>query len=283
MELKEYSKYFGKIPSDLNLDEIKRLITYFSLLSRVENPVASLVIPIYRASDTLLAHIISLSHIKTIIPYEVIFVDNNADDKSMEILRTLGANICKQPIQGITMARQRGLEQAKGQIVCTMDPDSIYDPYYVDKMVLPFFYDEKVVLCYALTKRYKGAFEVDFFLKIRNWLKLSYYHLLMRSRNVQQSRFVRGVAMAVRREVFAPIGYLTDLRVAPGCDDGMVAMHMHNHGKFKFVPISVYTATPPKRAPNQPFPFCNQRFYNSTDLLELSQSSSSKVAEKVTV
>lgn len=260
MKVTDYKDYFGKLPEDLKAEEYERLVTYFRLLSKVENPVASLLIPVYRTKETLLGHIMSLSNLKTIIPYEIIFIDNNADETTRGILNSLGAKVVKQPNQGITYARQKGLEESKGEIICTMDPDSIYAPYYIDRMVMPFFKDSEQVVGYALTKRYKSAFELDWKLKIRNWLKLNYYKLILKSNRARQTKYVRGVAMAFRKEVFEPIGYLTDVRVAPGCDDGLVSMCLSDKGNFKFVPIDVFTAMPPPRDPSKPFPFCNERF-----------------------
>ena len=201
MKVTDYKEYFGKVPEDLKTEEFERLVNYFRLLSYVENPVASLLIPVYRAKETLLGHIMSLSNLKTIIPYEVIFIDNNADETTVGILKSLGAKVVKQPNQGITFARQKGLDVARGEIICTMDPDSIYAPYYIDRMVMPFFKDSKQVVGYALTKRYKNAFELDWKLRMRNWLKLHYYKTILRSKKTRQTKYVRGVAMAFRKEV----------------------------------------------------------------------------------
>jgi hypothetical protein len=80
MNIRDYSKYFASTPNDLSIGKLKHLQTYFDLLRQVDKPIASLVIPVYRAKETLLAHIISLSNLSTIIPYEVLFIDNNADE-----------------------------------------------------------------------------------------------------------------------------------------------------------------------------------------------------------
>ena len=66
--------------------------------------------------------------------------------------------------------------------------------------------------------------------------------------------------MAIRREAILPIGYTTDLKVVSGCDDGILAIYLNNLGKFKYVPVTIYTALPPPREPGKPFPFCNERF-----------------------
>ena len=47
MNLNEYSPYFGIKPTDLGDEDFIHLITFFKLLNLVENPMVSLVIPVY--------------------------------------------------------------------------------------------------------------------------------------------------------------------------------------------------------------------------------------------
>ena len=260
MHITDYKKYAYQTPDQLAVDDLRKLMVYFELLSHVKMPIASLVIPVFKAKQSLIAHIFSLVHLKTIIPYEVIFVDNNADVETLDILRKLGANVVKEERQGITHARQKGLETAKGQVICTMDPDSIYDPYYIDKMVLPFFEDPDLVMCYSISKSYGRDFQLTRKMQIRNWLKVNYFSWKLSQGFMNRIKYIRAVAMAIRRETILPIGYNTDLKVVSGCDDGILAIYLNNLGKFKYVPVSVYTALPPPREPGKPFPFCNERF-----------------------
>ncbi len=268
MNVTAYQPYFGVTPKNLNDSDFNRLTTYFELLDAVQKPVVSLVIPIYRAKEALVAHMMSLANLKTIIPYEVIFVENNADDESLSILNELGARVVSQPLQGITYARQKGLEEAKGQIVCTMDPDSIYDPYYIDKMALPFFVDKELVLCYSVSKSYEEDFRLSSKMRFRNTLKTVYFRWKLSQNFTTKIKHIRAVCMAIRRETLLPIGYDVDLRAVSGCDDGMLAIHLYNLGKFKYIPVDVYTALPPKREPGKPFPFCNERFLSAHKTLE---------------
>jgi glycosyltransferase involved in cell wall biosynthesis len=203
----------------------------------------------------------SLMHLKTILPYEVIFIDNNADAATRAILEAVGAQVVHEKKQGITHARQKGLECARGQVICTMDPDSIYDPYYIDKMVLPFFKDPGLVLCYSISQSYTGNFQLPLKMKIRNWLKMRYFRWKLSLGFMNRIKFIRAVALAYRREVFAPLGYNTDLKAVAGCDDGLLAILLNNLGRFKYIPVAVHTALPPPRDPGRPFPFCNERFF----------------------
>nr|WP_299074152.1 glycosyltransferase [uncultured Allomuricauda sp.] len=268
MKITAYKPYFGATPNSINDSDFNRLITYFELLGAVKNPTVSLIIPVYRAKETLVAHIFSLANLKTIIPYEVIFVENNADSETLSILEQLGAKVVSEKEQGITFARQKGLEEAKGQIICSMDPDSIYDPYYIDKMALPFFMDNELVLCYSVSKSYETDFQLSSKMRFRNRVKNLYFRWKLSQGFTTRMKYIRAVSMAIKKEAILPIGYETDLRVVSGCDDGMLAIKLHSIGKFKYIPVDVYTALPPKREPAKPFPFCNERFMPTKKVIE---------------
>ena len=61
--------------------------------------------------------------------FEVILVDNNTPDDSIEIAEKVlaGTNInyrvVKQTIQGLPAARNKGIEKAKGEWIISIDPD----------------------------------------------------------------------------------------------------------------------------------------------------------------
>ena len=268
MKVTAYSPYFGIEPKHLNDDDFNTLISYFELLDAVKNPTVSLVVPVYSAKETLVAHILSLANLKTIIPYEVIFVENNADKETLSILEQLGAKVVSQKQQGITFARQKGLEEAKGEIICSMDPDSIYDPYYIDKMALPFFENKDLVLCYSVSKSYEDNFQLSLRMKLRNSLKNLYFRWKLSRGFVLKIKHIRAVCMAMRRDAVLPIGYETDLRAVSGCDDGMLAIKLYQSGQFQFIPVDVYTALPPKRKPAKPFPFCNLKYMPSKKAIQ---------------
>ncbi len=268
MDLSIYQPYFNSVPDQLDEVQYSRLLRYFQLLDKVEKPVVSLVTLVFQAEETLLAHIVALSHLKTIIPYELIFVENNANAETLGILNQLGAKVVSQPLQGITHARQKGMEVARGEIVCSLDPDSLYDPYYIDRMALPFFEDEKLVMCYSVSKRYESDFRLSQKMKMRNWLKVQVFKSRLSRGFEERIKYIRAVCIAFKRESFVDIGYAVDLPLVAGCDDGMLAMHLHRKGVFKYVKVDVYTALPPPREPGKPFPFCNERFLKKNSILQ---------------
>lgn len=260
MQPKDYSRYFKKKPSSLSDAEFLHILTFFKLLNTVEKPMVSLVIPVYRAKETLTAHIFCLADLKTILPYEIIFVDNNADEETRDILHTFGAKVVKETRQGITHARQKGLESAKGDVLLSMDPDTLYEAHYIDKMAIPFFIDEKLVLNYAISKSYEEGMICSNRMNFRNFLKTLLFRLRLMQQAEKRVKFIRAACIGVRRDTLSKVGYRTDIKAVAGCDDGILAIDLLSTGTFKYVHANVYTALPPPREPGKPFPFCNEKF-----------------------
>src|SRR5687768_14816792 len=73
---------------------------------------------------------------KTKLNYEVILVDNNSTDKTVEIAKTfrndMDLRIVQETIQGRGAARAKGFEEAKGEILISADADSIFYEGWID-------------------------------------------------------------------------------------------------------------------------------------------------------
>ncbi|MEY3418091.1 MAG: hypothetical protein RL060_2203 [Bacteroidota bacterium] len=90
------------------------------------NPEVSIVIPAWNEGKNLLKTLASLSQLKLPYKTELIIVNNNSTDDTQEILDYFGIKSFFQPIQGISITRQMGLENAKGKYILSADADSLY-------------------------------------------------------------------------------------------------------------------------------------------------------------
>jgi hypothetical protein len=98
-------------------------------------PLVSVVIAAWNEEVSLLRTIASLSQTSTILPFEIIVVNNNSSDKTQQTLDNLHVKPVFQPIQGWGPARQLGLENAKGKYILMADADCLYPPGWIDEMV----------------------------------------------------------------------------------------------------------------------------------------------------
>ncbi len=65
---------------------------------------------------------------------EVIVVDNNSTDRTVEVAASLGAKVIREDVRGYGRAYKRGFAAATGDLIVTLDGDQSYP---VDALVLP--------------------------------------------------------------------------------------------------------------------------------------------------
>lgn len=91
-------------------------------------PSISVVVPVYNGARWLgeaLGSISAQSH----PPHEVIVVDDGSTDGSPDLLaQTPGLTVIRQTNQGVTVARNRGIERASGDLIAFLDQDDRWRP-----------------------------------------------------------------------------------------------------------------------------------------------------------
>ncbi len=122
--------------------------------------LVSVVIPCYNYGTFLLEAVNSVLN-STYSPVEVIIVDDGSVDCTKEIARTImdkhgNVSYIYQENQGPSVARNRGIEEAKGTYVLPLDADDKISPHYIERAVevLESRSMTKVVYCDA---QYFGA------------------------------------------------------------------------------------------------------------------------------
>ena len=98
-------------------------------------PLISVIIPAYnreqfvnKAIDSILA--------QTFKNWELLVVDDGSMDETASIVddycsRHPNSHYHYQPNQGVSVARNTGIEKATGQYVCFLDSDDTYDPEFL--------------------------------------------------------------------------------------------------------------------------------------------------------
>lgn len=104
-------------------------------------PQVSVVIPAYNEEKYIKNSLFSLlqSEQKTHINYEVILVDNNSSDQTVKIAQKfrkgMNLRIIKESKQGRGIARARGFEEARGEIILSADADTIFYRGWIETLV----------------------------------------------------------------------------------------------------------------------------------------------------
>ncbi len=102
----------------------------------MSSPRFSVVIPCYNAAATVMETIASVQR-QTVADLEILAVDNNSTDRTAEVLAELcrtepRLRVVKQPIQGISAARNAGIREAKGCYIALLDADDLFDNDYLE-------------------------------------------------------------------------------------------------------------------------------------------------------
>src|SRR5262245_8612017 len=136
-----------------------------------DRPYISYVLPAYNEEKHLLGTLLTLAT-QTLPGVEYIVVDNNSTDRTCAIATACGFTIVEEPRQGVTWARQAGLEAARGMIYASVDADTLYPPTHANAIqdqyaqnsdlvgtggeYLVFFTQPRMILYHQLLDRLKG-------------------------------------------------------------------------------------------------------------------------------
>ncbi len=85
----------------------------------------SIVIPVYNEAEHLGACLAAIAQ-QTVVPHEVIVVDNNSSDATVAVAQAYDfVTVLHEPAQGVIHARTRGFDAASGDIIARIDGDSL--------------------------------------------------------------------------------------------------------------------------------------------------------------
>jgi glycosyltransferase involved in cell wall biosynthesis len=157
----------------------------------------SIVIPVYNEQDHLGACLQSIAA-QTVLPNEVLVVDNNSTDDTVAIARQFPfVKVLHEETQGVLFARNKGFDAATGAVIGRLDADSRIAPDWVAR-VLEDFVDEQVAAVTGPVRFYDmpggpGNYKVD------NFIRRS---ILLHNRDFP---LLFGTNMAIRRSVWEEV------------------------------------------------------------------------------
>ncbi len=103
------------------------------MTSKVE--LVSVVIPTLNEAGTILNAINTIDKYVT-YPKEIIVVDGNSKDGTMEIVKdTNKARLIVEPRRGYGLALRIGMKAAKGDVLIMVDADGTYEFKHIDRLV----------------------------------------------------------------------------------------------------------------------------------------------------
>lgn len=105
-----------------------------------ENPVVSIIIPCYNC-ESLIDETLESLELQSRKDFEVICINDGSTDKTLDKLteweakKSFSIRIINQKNGGVSKARNRGIDVAKGKFIMFLDSDDIYHPSFVELML----------------------------------------------------------------------------------------------------------------------------------------------------
>ncbi len=174
--------------------------------------------------------------------HEIIVVDNASTDNTSEVAEQYADKVVYESRKGIAFARQRGFEEAKGDIIASTDADTIVAEDWLRRISRAF--DDGVVCVYGPVHLWDGSSLEKILARHAFTAFLATNHILGRPHLV-------GSNFAVKKNAFDATGF--DLTVK-SAEDVTLGLRLRKHGRIKFHPrMRVFTSARRLRAGRMKF------------------------------
>ena len=146
--------------------------------------------------------------------FEILVVDNNSKDKTVEIAKSFGARVVSETRQGNTFALSKGMSSAEGEIMASTDADTVVNKDWLE-VILKTFKDSSVAGATGNVKIDSGNKLFDFFSE-------KFYEVFFRFNFLIGKPHFCGFNFAVRKSVYDSIGGVDErFTMSPDVDLGL--------------------------------------------------------------
>lgn len=185
----------------------------------------TIVIPVFNEQNHIKACLTAIAA-QTVMPDEVIVVDNNSSDNTVEIVRQFPfVKLLFEKRQGVLFAKNKGFNAARSDIVGRIDADSILPPLWVEVVKKEMQNRNYTAITGPVNYYDMPLPEKNYHLD--HWMRASIYNWS------PKSPFLFGSNMAIRRSVWMMIR----ARICADTfmhEDLDLAIHLHKEG-FKIL------------------------------------------------
>ena len=154
---------------------------FFAALSALRQPRVSVIVPVYNGATHIVATVESVLA-QTYTDFELIVVDDGSTDGTAELLQSYRGQLrlIQQANQGVSAARNRGLQLALGEFVLFLDGDDLLYPDKLEQQVACLEVDHllgavhsgwRLVDEYGRPQRYMTLWQQAPNLTLPGWLK----------------------------------------------------------------------------------------------------------------
>lgn len=230
------SRWIGDHLGRLGWDKYEEYVLDLFGLRPHKVPAVSVVLPAWNEEKTIGKTLQSLSKQNTHIPYEVVVVDNNSTDKTVEIVKSFNNfSVIYEKKQGIGAAREHGFKLSKADIIASTDSDSVVNRSWISEVFSNFWKDPSL-------DAVVGTYIFDSKTKLFNYFsKLTMQIADVIHRCIAGSYAFRGINFAIKRKAWAASGGFNTNTSA--LEDVDLSLRVGRLGKIKYLPNLVVATT----------------------------------------
>lgn len=162
-------------------------------------PRVSVIIPVYNV-EKIIGHCLKAMFNQSCSNdlYEVIVVDDGSTDGTERVVKNYPVIYIQQKNQGPAVSRNRGVQEAKGEIILFTDSDCTTDTNWINEMIKPFE-DPKVMAVKGAYKNRQRSFMARF-------AQIEFEERFEMLRRVDSIDMVDTYSAGFRRETFLQMG-----------------------------------------------------------------------------
>lgn len=121
-------------------------------MPRSAPPLISVIIPSWNAADFLPEALESI-HAQKHVPLEIIIVDDGSTDRTAELIQGWSdVRYLRQENQGPSVARNTGIDSARGEILAFLDADDLWTPDHIDRLLSPLLADPSALFSWGASR-----------------------------------------------------------------------------------------------------------------------------------
>lgn len=197
------------------------------------HPHISVVVPAYNEEKFLPRCLESLRNQDYTGNYEIIVVDNASPDNTAKVALAMGAKVVYENKRSPACARQRGLEEAKGDIVAFIDADTQAPPCWLSTIVRRFAREPKTVVISGPHAYFDAGKIAKIASYAANFVCISLDQLFRRAFN--KGGALWGSNFAVRKSVLLAVGGF-DTSIKFYGEEYELSLRLRNKGKAGILP-----------------------------------------------
>lgn len=193
--------------------------------------LVSVVIPAYNEEKRIGKTLTSVS--KLLHPdfdYEIIVVDASSSDKTREMAKQFGAKVVTIEKKTVSYSRQKGFEAAKGEIIASLDADTLITHDWLQIIVKILTSKKEIVGVTGAVRTYESTPILEFWMRYVNSF-FNWFHTIL------GFPLFSGQNFAVKKAAFEKVrGFNTEYFSAEDMD---LSLRLRHVGKIVFEPKMV--------------------------------------------